>query len=58
MTTTARFRRAWGPDGLPIEAFDQDPPTARTLCAVIGSDHGLLQQGTDATIPNPDIHGS
>jgi len=52
------FRRAYEPDGLSIEAFDDFPPAARTLRAFIGSYHELLQQVTDATIPNPDVRGS
>ena len=52
------FRRAWEPGALSVEAFDGFPPTARTLRAFIASYHELLQQVTDATIPNPDVRGS
>jgi transaldolase len=49
------FRRAYEPDGLSIDAFDDFPPTARTLRAFIASYHELLHQVTDAMIPNPDV---
>lgn len=48
------FRRAYEPDGLPIEAFDTFGPTVRTLRAFIGSYHELLHQVTDAMLPDPD----
>jgi transaldolase len=48
------FVRAIEPDGLSAAEFDTFPPTMRTLRAFIGSYHELLQQVTDAMIPNPD----
>jgi transaldolase len=49
------FVRAYEPDGIAPAAFDEFPPTARTLRAFIGSYHELLHQVTDAMIPNPDV---
>ena len=49
------FVRAYEPDGIAPDAFDEFPPTARTLRAFIGSYHELLHQVTDAMIPNPDV---
>jgi transaldolase len=49
------FVRAYEPDGLTRAEFDGFPPTARTLRAFIASYHELLQQVTDAMIPNPDV---
>jgi transaldolase len=48
------FGRAYEPDGLTVDEFDDFGPTARTLRAFIGSYHELLGQVTDALIPNPD----
>ena len=49
------FVRAFEPDGLTPDEFDDFAPSARTLRAFIGSYHELLHQVTDALIPNPDI---
>ena len=54
-TSYADFRHAHEPGALSIDEFDAFPPTARTLRAFIASYHELLQQVTDATIPNPDV---
>lgn len=48
------FVRAYEPDGLAVGEFDGFGATARTLRAFIASYHELLQQVTDAMIPNPD----
>ncbi|MEO7117778.1 MAG: transaldolase family protein [Candidatus Limnocylindrales bacterium] len=49
------FVRAYEPDGLRVSEFDAFPATARTLRAFISSYHELLQQVTDAVIPDPDV---
>ena len=49
------FVRAYEPDALTPDEFDDFPPSARTLRAFIGSYHELLHQVTDALIPNPDV---
>jgi len=49
------FIRAYEPDALTPDEFDDFPPSARTLRAFIGSYHELLHQVTDALIPNPDV---
>ncbi len=49
------FIRAYEPDGLGRDEFDSFPPTARTLRSFIASYHELLQQVTDAMVPNPDL---
>ena len=48
------FRRAYEPDGLPVEEFDTFGPSARTLRAFVASYHDLLHAVGDALIPNPD----
>jgi hypothetical protein len=48
------FVRAYEPDGLAVDEFDEFPATARTLRAFIASYHELLHLVTDAAIPNPD----
>jgi transaldolase len=48
------FVRAIEPDGLTPAEFDTFAPSRRTLRAFIASYHELLQQVTDAMIPNPD----
>jgi transaldolase len=49
------FGRAYEPDGLEIDEFDDFPPTIRTLRAFISSYHDLLAAITDAQLPNPDV---
>ena len=49
------FVRAHEPDGLARDEFDAFPPTARTIRAFIASYHELLDQVTDALVPNPDV---
>jgi transaldolase len=49
------FGRAYEPDGLQIDEFDDFPPTIRTLRAFINSYHELLAAITDAQLPNPDV---
>jgi transaldolase len=48
------FVRAYEPDGLARDKFDDYGATARTLRAFIGSYHDLLREVTDALIPDPD----
>jgi transaldolase len=48
------FRRAYEPQGLALDEFDDYPPTVRTLRSFIGSYHDLLAAVTDAQLPNPD----
>jgi transaldolase len=52
------FVRAYEPDGLTPEEFDTFPASRRTLRAFIGSYHELLNQVTDALLPNPDVKPS
>ncbi len=49
------FRRAYEPDGLALDEFDDFPPTVRTLRSFISSYHDLLAAVTDAQLPNPDL---
>lgn len=49
------FGRAYEPDRLTIDEFDDFPPTVRTLRAFITSYHELLAAVTDAQLPNPDL---
>ena len=51
----ADFRRAYEPDGLPIDEFDTFAPSVRTLRTFIASYHDLLAAVTDAQLPNPDL---
>ena len=48
------FVRAYEPDGLASEEFDQFPATARTLRAFIASYAELQREVTDALVPDPD----
>jgi transaldolase len=52
------FVRAYEPDGLTPDEFDTFPPSRRTLRAFIASYHELLNQVTDALLPNPDAKPS
>ena len=52
------FVRAYEPDGLTPDEFDTFAPSRRTLRAFIGSYHELLNQVTDALLPNPDAKPS
>ncbi len=49
------FRRAYEPDGLPLDEFDSFGPSVRTLRSFIASYHDLLAAVTDAQLPNPDL---
>jgi transaldolase len=49
------FRRAYEPDGLSIDEFDDYGATTRTLRAFISSYHDLMNLIRDFMIPNPDI---
>jgi transaldolase len=49
------FERAYQPDGLTIDEFDDFPPTVRTLRTFIASYHDLLAAVTDAMLPSPDV---
>lgn len=49
------FRRAYEPDGLSIDEFDDFGATARTLRAFISSYHDLMNLIRDFMIPNPDV---
>jgi transaldolase len=49
------FRRAYEPDGLSIDEFDDFGATARTLRAFINSYHDLMNLIRDFMIPNPDV---
>ncbi len=49
------FRRAYEPDGLPIEEFAGYGATARTLRGFVQSYHDLQGVVRDIMIPNPDI---
>jgi transaldolase len=48
------FERAYEPDGLTVDEFDDFPPTIRTLRSFIASYHDLLAAVADAQLPNPD----
>ena len=49
------FRRAYEPDGLSIDEFDDYGATARTLRTFIGSYHDLMNLIRDFMVPNPDV---
>jgi transaldolase len=49
------FRRAYEPDGLSVDEFDDYPPTVRTMRSFIASYHDMLTAVTDAQLPNPDV---
>jgi transaldolase len=49
------FRRAYEPDGMAVDEFDDFPPTIRTLRMFISSYHDLLAAVTDAQLPDPDL---
>jgi transaldolase len=49
------FRRAFEPDGMPIDAFDTYGATVRTLRGFIKSYHDLLGAIRDVTLPDPDV---
>jgi transaldolase len=50
----ADFRRAYDPDGLSIEEFDDFAPTRRTLRQFLGACDDLRHLVRDVMIPNPD----
>lgn len=49
------FRRAYEPDGLSVDEFDDYGATARTLRTFISSYHDLMNLMRDFMIPNPDV---
>ena len=51
------FERAYEPDGLAIDEFDDFPPTIRTLRTFISSYRDLLAAVMDAQLPDPDARG-
>ncbi len=51
------FERAYEPDGLAVDDFDEFPPTIRTLRTFTSSYHDLLAAVMDAQLPNPDVRG-
>jgi len=51
----ADFRRAYEPDGMTVEEFDQFGPTVRTLRSFIGAYHDLVAVVRDVMLPNPDV---
>jgi transaldolase len=48
------FRRAYEPDGLKVEEFDDFPPTRRTLRQFIGGTLELMGMIREMMIPDPD----
>jgi transaldolase len=50
----ADFRRAYDPDGLSVDAFDDFAPTRRTLRQFLGACDDLRHLVRDVMIPNPD----
>jgi transaldolase len=48
------FRRAYEPDGLSVDEFDEFGATRRTLRGFIGSYQDLVAVVRDAMLPNPD----
>jgi len=50
----ADFRRAYDPDGLTIDEFDDFAPTRRTLRQFLGACDDLRALVRDVMIPNPD----
>ena len=51
----ADFRRAYSPDGLTVEDFDDFPPTRRTLRQFIAACSDLDALVRDFMLPNPDV---
>jgi len=50
----ADFRRAYAPDGLTVDEFDEFAPTRRTLRQFLGAGDDLRALVRDIMIPNPD----
>ena len=48
------FSRAYDPDGLTPDEFDDFGPTVRTLRGFIGSYHDLQATIRDEMLPDPD----
>lgn len=48
------FRRAYDPDGMPVDEFDSYGATVRTLRAFIAAAHDLMGVVRDFMLPNPD----
>ena len=48
------FKRAYEPDGLTVDQFDDFPPTRRTLRQFLGACDDLRGLVRDVMIPNPD----
>ena len=51
------FRRAYEPDGLAVDEFDQFGATVRTLRGFVGSWHDFVALIREYMLPNPDIAG-
>jgi transaldolase len=52
------FKRAYEPDGLTVDQFDDFPPTRRTLRQFLGACDDLRGLVRDVMIPNPDTQTS
>ena len=48
------FRKAYEPDGMKIEEFDDYGATRRTLRQFLGGNHELFKMIREFTVPNPD----
>jgi transaldolase len=48
------FKRAYEPNGLTMDQFDDFPPTRRTLRQFLGACDDLRALVRDVMIPNPD----
>lgn len=55
LTKFPDFRRAYAPDGLTVEQFDDFPPTRRTLRQFIAACSDLDALVRDFMLPNPDV---
>ncbi|HET9522572.1 MAG TPA: transaldolase family protein [Candidatus Limnocylindrales bacterium] len=52
------FARAYEPDGLAVEEFEQFGATARTLRGFVAGSHDLQAVVRDIVLPNPDVKPS
>jgi transaldolase len=48
------FRKAYEPDGLKVDEFDDYGATRRTLRQFLGGNHDLFKMVRDLVLPNPD----
>jgi len=48
------FRKAYEPDGMKVEEFDDYGATRRTLRQFLGGNHELFKMIREFTVPNPD----